>query len=200
MKVYKKQTSTETIPYLDNCYIGVKINDTDVDVTTVFSLYEFFRVSQIDYIQFREYCKTYILPNWISLSIEEQKELVRHNIAPTNEDKLLHFTIEKQFENYVNLVDLEIKARKVRWSLAMKSAAFELLGDQLAQLQMYNDAKPFRDDYIEADLPFLLLWITDGAYPALGIDFSANGFSTKSYYSETIKNKVVSILVNNTII
>ena len=193
MRVYKKQTSSSIQPYLDNCYIGAQIG-SDTDVTTVSSLYEFFRVGQIDYIQFRRYCKEYILPMWSSLTDQEKKELVKHNIAPTAEDKLLYYTLEEQFTNYVTLVDLEIKARRVRWEVAMKTAAFELLDNQLAQLQIYNDAKIFRDDYIEADLPLLLLWLTDSNSLQLGVDFTSNGFSSKPYYSEDTKLKVLQIL------
>ena len=90
---------------------------------------------------------------------------------------------------------MEIEARKDRWHLVMKTAAFEYRANQLVQLQMYNDAKMFRDDYIEADLPHLLFWLTSGAYPALGIDYTANGYSSTGYYNEGIKNKAVAILL-----
>ena len=58
-----------------------------------------------------------------------------------------------------------------------------------------NNADPFKADYIETDLPLLLLWVTSGSLPALGIDFTNIGFSSKPYYSESIKNKVLLILL-----
>lgn len=166
----------------------------------MFSLYEFFRVSQIDYIQFRTYCKTYILPDWSIISEEEKKELVKHNIAPTEEDKLLYYTIEEQRVNFFELLRLEKQARFNRWEYAKQLIAFEYRLNQMNQLLMYQDTKPYKDDFIDADLPYLIYWVMSAALPDLGIDFTTNGFNSKAYYDENIKNKVLSILLNNTLI
>ncbi len=192
MRVFRKSTSTETYPYLDNCYVA--LTSTDIDVTDAFSLYEFFKVQQIDYLQYRKSLKDNRLPIWSSLSNEEKRELVKHNVAPSNEDKLVYYTLEEQQQNYNIIVTLEVIARTNRWNQAMSTAAFDLMGNTLHQLMMYNDAKVYRYDYIEADLPHLVLWLTGGAYPPLNIDFSSNGYPTKSYFNSSTLNKVLQIL------
>jgi len=198
MKVFKKHIYESATPYTNNCYIAtIKENELDVDVTTPFSYFAFVPSGQIDYIQYRDLCKEFILPQWSSISEEEKKELVRHNIAPTEEDKLVHYTIEEQKINFFELLRLEKQARFKRWEYAKQLIAFEYRLNQMNQLLMYQDTKPYKDDFIDADLPYLIYWINSAALPQLGIDFTSNGFNSKSYYSETIKNKVLSILLNN---
>jgi hypothetical protein len=195
MRVFKRSSATETIPYLDNCYIAdVVENIGDVDVTCVFGLKEFFRVGQIDYLQYRKYLKDYLLPDWANLPLEDKVEMVNHNVAPTQEDKDALVSQEQQLMNYVTIVEREVKSRQARWDVSMAKAAFYLFGNDLGRLMMYNDAKVFRNDYIEADLPHLILWLTDGTYPALGIDFTNTGFGSKPYYSEVIKSTCLEIL------
>ena len=194
MRVYKHSTSTDIIPYMDNCYIGEKRNENDIDVTDVYSLFEFCKVNQIDYIQYRNYCKEYLLPNWDNLDKFNKKELVKHNICINNFEKLIYYTIEEQFKNYFTIINYEVNAREERWREAMITAGFMIGNDQLKRLSMYNDTKSFRGDYIEADLPNLILWLTNGTYPALGIDYSSIGFRSKFYYDANIENAVLEIL------
>lgn len=196
MKVYKYADSISETPYLDNCYIGlVPRNENDIDVTNPFNLYEFFRVGQIDYIQYRKYLKQDVLPNWDSLSSIQKIEMVKHNVAPSQLEKDSFFSQAEQIDHYIKIVGLEVEARQARWNEAMSRAAFYLLGNDLARLMMYNDSKIFRNDYIEADLPHLILWISDGSYPQLGIDFTSNGFGSKPYYNQSIKNAVLEVLL-----
>lgn len=62
---------------------------------------------------------------------------------------------------------------------------------------MYKDTKLYKDDFIDADLPYLIYWIMSAALPQLGIDFTSNGFNSKVYYNEGVKNKVLSVLLYN---
>lgn len=198
MKVFKKHIYESAVPYTDNCYLAtVKKNELDVDMSSPFSYFAFVPSGQIDYIQYRTLYKEFILPQWSSISEEEKKELVRHNIAPTEEDKLLYYTIEEQKINFFELLRLEKQARFKRWEYAKQLIAFEYRLNQMNQLLMYQDTKLYKDDFIDADLPYLIYWIMSGVLIELGIDFTNNGFSSKTYYSEDIKNKILSILLNN---
>lgn len=197
MRVYKRHTAISPEPYLDNCYIGEKQNELDIDATSPTSLFEFYRVGMIDYIQYRAFLKEYLLPIYSELTEAEQRIMAQHNVTPTQGDKDLFYTREEQFVHYQLIVQREVKAREKRWNKALALSGFELLGNQLNQLMMYNDCKDFRYDYVEADLPHIIFWFQGASYPPLGIDFTTNGFPSKGYYNEELKNKCLNVFLYN---
>jgi len=198
MKVYRKHTEPNSIPYLDNCYLGNSpLTPEDVDVTSTESLFAFVPSNQIDYIQYRQFCKEELLPNWNTIDESEKIELVRHNIAPDENEKMSRVSIEQHRINYFEILRLERQARANRWEKAKKHIAFEFRLNLLNQLLMYQDTKPYKDDYIDAELPYLIHWIASDANPTLGIDFTTNGFSSKTYYDTSIQTVILDILLNN---
>lgn len=198
MKVYKKHTAVSETPYLDNCYVSATPNDpADTDVTNTKSLLAFVSPGLIDYTQYRDYCKQEILPNWASITEEEKVELVRHNIAPDEVEKMSRVSDAQHRINYFELLRLEKTARYNRWEKAKKYIAYEYRLNLLNQLLMYQDTKEYKDDYIDADLPYLRYWVESAAYPPLGIDFTTTGFSSKPYYLESIRDVVLGILIDN---
>jgi hypothetical protein len=167
------------------------------DVTDLSSLGIFKNSLRIDHIKFRDGCRASILPSWSSLTVSEQKELVSHFIYPVDfiqSDIDAIFTMEEQVENWKRLAEFTKIARYNRWEAARKRVSFDLT--TLESLLFYQDTKPFKDDYIDANLPYLTLWISNGSYAPLEIDFTTTGFSGKSYYTETRKNICLDILVN----
>ena len=200
MKVYQKYNTSSPTPYLDNCYLSTSPQDpNDIDVTSTKSLIAFLPSGQIDYIQFRQFCKDELLPNWINLSEEEKLNLVKHNIAPDENEKLSRVSIQEHEINFYEIIRLEKQARFERWEKAKKYIAFEFRNNQLNQLLMYQDTKLYKDDYIDAELPYLIHWIASNTNPALGIDFTANGFSSKAYFSQPIQTKLLNLLLYNQI-
>ncbi len=102
MKVFKKHMYESAIPYTNNCYIAtIKENELDVDVPTPFSYFAFVPSGQIDYIQYRTLCKEFILRNWSTISEEEKKELVRHNITP--QKKINYYTMLLKSRRLISL-------------------------------------------------------------------------------------------------
>jgi len=198
MKVYQKHTSSSPTPYLDNCYLSSSpLHQDDIDVTSTTSLFSFVPSNQIDYIEFRNYCKQELLPNWSNLPEEEKLNLIKHNIAPNETEKENRVSIEQHRINFFELIRLEKLAREKRWEKAKKHIAFEFRLNQLNQLLMYQDTKPFKDDYIDAELPYLIHWIASNTNLLLGIDFTNNGFSSKSYFDQNLQTKLLEILLEN---
>lgn len=166
------------------------------DITTIDNLFFFFSYLRIDYIRLRDCLKQYFIPVWDSLSPADKKTLVRYYIYPTTftqADIDALFTAQEQKNNWETLAKISRDARANRWEVARQKISFYLT--EIEGLQLYTDTKPFKDDYVDANLPHLIMWIINGAYPPLGIDYTANGFAQKSYYSVERKNVLVDCLV-----
>jgi len=197
------QNAEETyLGFLRRCAIAVSDNydfvaNSMTDETNTQSLCLLRRDEQYDYIVLRDSLKLHILPNFATLSTEDQKILVSYYIYPptfTQADIDALFTTDEQKANWELLADISKVARYKRWEACRQKVSFTLT--QLESLQFYTDTKSFQGDYIDANLPNLTLWLSNGSYPALGIDYTTNGFAQKSYYTEERKNICLDVLVN----
>lgn len=167
------------------------------DVTSVSSLKLLLKSYRIDLIKLRDSSKLYLLPDWNNLSDEDKKYLVSVYIYPitfTQGDIDLLFTETEQLNNWKNLVDITKQNRDARWDYARQKISFYLT--TLEILDLYTSTKSYKGDYEDANLPYLVLWITNGSYPAFGIDFTSNGFAQKTYYTVALRDLLVDILVS----
>lgn len=167
------------------------------EVTSVINLSLFWDKGFMDYIKFRTSIKKNILPIFYECSEADQKTMVSHFIYPddfTQESIDVFFTDEEQKSNWQFLVATTMEGRKARWEIARQKVSFELT--ELESLQFYYDVKRYKDDYLDANLPHLVLWLSSGAYPDLGIDFTETGFSSKPYYTDYRRDLVLDIFVN----
>jgi hypothetical protein len=194
-------SQTDYNGYINNYFI---VNDSynfsgnnSIDVTSVFTLKTFYDINQFDYIVFRDSCKANVITNWSGLSSDEQKELIKYYIYPPSvvqADIDAFYSADEQIVNWVVLADISKQARENRWEATRQKISFNL--SQSATLALYEDTKSFKGDFIDANLPNLVLWLTSGTYPPLGIDYTTTGFSSKPYYSASIESMCIDILVN----
>jgi len=167
-----------------------------MNVTSVPNLNLFLRYFRIDLITLRQSIKLHLLSDWNSLS-EYHSYLISIYIYPdtvTQSTIDSFFTAAEQIENWTSLVNLTRKARANRWDISRQKISFQL--SQFDLFSLYNLTKGFKDDFIEANLPIIILWITSGANESLGVDFSETGFAAQSYYSEDRKNLLLDVLLN----
>ena len=201
MKIAKKIIDTQQPDETYNSFIArvaypVKddydfINNAADDITSIANSNILFSVTIIDTVLHKDVLKGF-LPLWNSLSFDDKKYLVRFYVYPPAEDLLQYYTEDELKMYWSELAALTKTARKQRWEAARLKVSYYLTA--LESLQFYNDTKAYKGDYEDANIPYLTLWLSNGSYPALGIDFITNGFAQKSYYSIDKKNMLLDIL------
>lgn len=207
MKISMPQGSTQLQGesykgFLRRCALSVPdnydfITNNATDATNALSLEILWLDQHYDYIVLRDSLKLHILPNFDTLSLDEKKLLVKYYIYPitfTQTDIDALFTMEEQKINWEILAAISKVARKQRWETCRQKVSFTL--SVLESLQFYNDTKGFKGDYEDANLPNLILWLSNGLNNDLGIDYTTNGFAQKTYYTEERKNICLDILIN----
>lgn len=190
IRVYKKPGIDVITDLFQDCYVSY-VETTDVNVTDYGKLKEFYRVNQIDYISFRNTLKTFDFAN---LNQSEKLNLINEFVAPSYEIMSQFKSNEELEVIYANMVSKEKQARIKRYEEITYIAGFILKENEMYQFMAYNDIKPYKLDYIEVEFPALLAFVTSSSIPELGIDFTSTGFSSKVYYSEELKNRVLQIL------
>ena len=138
--------------------------------------------------------RIYDMKGWEAFKGMSEKEVIAKRLAysmPNNE--LLEVLTEAQIKESKREYVLGSKlARENRWEFLRSELALKV--DQLQSLAFYTDTKVFKGDYIDVGLPNLELWLTNGVYPALGIDFSTTGFSNQPYFSEEMRDMCIAYL------
>ena len=170
----------------DNVSLGI---DEEI-VKDLQASIELYLIDRYDLMSLRKFLKTYILPDQDKLTTDEKIELEKLFIYPQNYTFILSEADQKYYQD--KLVKDEFIVRENRISDCKSIASFYL--DRLSCGMLFNDTKDMFRDYIDAELPHVLFWLTDGVYPILGIDFTTTGFSSKSYYSAQIQSEILFIL------
>ena len=151
-----------------------------------------------DYGYMRDYAKNYFVPSWSGLTFDDRKILIKYFIYPTDislEEWNSYYSESVNFNNWQTLTQTtRDDVRLKRLYAAFARISYDCTTTQVAVI--YLATKPYCIDYWMANLPHLILWITNGSFPALGIDFTTNGFAQMSGYSTDLKNKLLDILVN----
>jgi len=169
-----------------------------IDVTSYDTLMYMHMDNQYDYGVFRDSISAILVPQWNTLSFEDRKNCVEHYRYPsdiTDQEWYSYFTDEEHETNW-NILTAKTrdKVRLLRLFAAFQKISYRMNESQVAVIYMVT--KEFCYDYYYANLPHLLLWITNGSYPALGIDFTNNGFAQMNGYTESIRNELLNIFVN----
>ena len=141
---------------------------------------------------------TYDTNGWESFRSNEEKasaaRLMAYSLAQVELDEVL--TIDEQKQAKLDYVTNSRLSRQNRWEHLRERIAFEV--NQAEALSFYTDTKGFKGDYIDAGLPHLELWLTNGTYPALGIDYSTTGFANQPYFTPTMLQMCIDYLVSGT--
>lgn len=162
------------------------------DITTQQNALIAYRLNMIDAILYKSILKQYFLPNWALLTTEEKRELISVLVYPAATDLRPFCTLEEEIMWTREFGSITRSAREFRWDTARLKMIHGLT--EMESLSFYTDTKPYKDDYLDANIPSLILWLSNGSYPPLGIDFTTNGFAQKSYYTLDRKNTCLDVL------
>ena len=203
MKIAKLKTTdiqTTGPGMLSNYY---KVADTHVftsdedNVTSFDTLYVFCSGGVFDYGIFRDSIRNILIPQWAELLYADRKKCVQHYRYPTN-------ISQAEFDNYFTAAEheknwsvLTTKTRAVR--LQRLFAAFQKISYRLPEAQVaviYMVTKNMCYDYYYANLPHIMLWLQNGSYPALGINYTTNGFAQMAGYSTSLMYELLDIFAN----
>lgn len=187
--------------YIDNYFDVVDDYDfsgnTADDMTSLETLFVFYTINRYDYDVLRTTYKTLYVPNWSGLTFDDKQFLVKHYCYPddiSNEEWLSYYTDDEHFINWNHLVDITRDARLSRLFAAFKVLSFYCTKTQTAII--YMTTKQYCVDYYYGNLPHLIYWITNGSYAPLGINFTSSGFAQMSGYSDEIRDKLLTIIIN----
>ena len=195
------QTSSQGI--LNNYFVVpdsydfVNSSPAAVDVTSFDTLQTFMGAHAFDYQVFRDSLQNNLIPNWANILYTDRKRCVQHYKYPAN-------ISDDEYNSYFSPTDMEanwnmvcVNTRTVR--LERLFAAFQKISYVLTTTQVamiYMTTKQMLIDYYYGNLPHVIFWIQNGAYPPLGINFTTNGFQQISGYSPQLEAELLDILVN----
>lgn len=168
------------------------VANSATDITTQQNALIMYRLDKIDGILYKAILKQWFLPNWATLSVDEKRELIAVLVYPAATDLRPFCTLEEEIMWTREFGSITKRARENRWESARIKMIHGLT--EMDSLSFYVDTKPYKDDYVDANIPSLILWLSNGSYPALGIDFTANGFAQKTYYTIDRKNACLDVL------
>jgi hypothetical protein len=171
--------------------------ETEDSMTSFDTLYVFCCGGMFDYGVFRDSIRDVLVPRWAELFYADRRKCVQHYRYPTN-------ISQEEFDNYFSSAEhernwaiLTTKTRAVR--LQRLFAAFQKISFRLPESQVaviYIVTKQMCYDYYYANLPHIMLWLQNGQYPALGINYTANGFAQMAGYSTSLMYELLDIFVN----
>lgn len=181
--------------------VGFAVKDTydfatelSEDITTVLNCRILFILGAIDLILYKDLLKQNFVPIWNTLTQDEKLECVRNYNYPAPEDLSQYYTDAELEQFWSELVVRTKLDRAARFEAARVKVSYQV--SPLVSLQFYNDTKAFKDDYIDANIPSLYLWLTNGSYMPLGIDFTNNGFAQKPYYTDFMRDFCIDIFID----
>jgi len=131
---------------------------------------------------------------WTSFKgIEEKKSVARvlaYTLTQIELDEVL--TPQEQINAKLFAIANAKIGRVNRWEVLRQQLAVKVTQSQ--SLSFYSDTEIFKGKYIDVGLPHLYMWLTNGIYPPLGIDFTNNGFAETSYYTIEMKQICIDYL------
>ena len=180
-----------------NVYVDIRIEndnyvllETEKLLTNIFILIGFQRTNIIDYNDFRKYAIINILPLWNTLSENEKIVLKSYYIIPND------FTFNSEEEEqqiYKLLVDNATLCRKDRVDSGRSYVSLLYKTQTQKSQDFFIDTEAMMNRFIEGKIPELQAFINNSIIGSFDY-YTANGFSTKSYYTELLKDKLNYIL------
>src|SRR5574343_621732 len=168
------------------------------DVTTLNTLYIFYEYKRYDCGVYRDSLRDNLVQNWNSLSFDDRKECIRAYRYPSDITQSEWDTYFTEQEHEYNWNQVCVNTRE-SLRLPRLFAAFQKVSYRCTEVQtmlIYLQVKDLCYDYYYANLPHLLLWIQNGSYPALGIDYTNNGFAQMDGYTTTLRDELLDIFIN----
>lgn len=164
----------------DDSYVILETEELLVDINLLETI-----VSNklIDYNDLRKYLIVNLLPNWESLTINEQLILKSYYIVPNG-----YVWDSTQTAFYKILVDNATKCRESRIDQGRSYVSLFYITDTQKSMDFFIDTELLMNQYIKGKIPALEAFINDSLIA--GFDYTTNGFSTKSYYNATVKDQL----------
>jgi hypothetical protein len=173
------------------------VANLSIDVTSISALEVFVDRKEIEYGVFRDTINNIYVPNWATTSFSDKKLCVKHYKYPSSISQTefdTYYTLSEHENNWNLIVSRSRDYRMDRLYALFAKITYRCTSNQVVVI--YLSTKAYCFDYYYANLPHLLLWISNGSYPALGIDFTTNGFAQSSGYTVDIKNELLDIILN----
>jgi len=182
-------------------YYPVKDNHTltidEDDVTSVSTLLVFNQNNAFDFGVFRDSLQNNVIPQWANILWEDRKKCVQYYKYPANltpGEFESYFTPDEHQNNWNILTANVRETRRQRLFAAFNKISYEISMNNVAII--YMTTKTMLMDYYYANLPHIIFWVQNGAYPPLGIDYTNNGFAQMPGYSVMLKNSILDIINN----
>jgi hypothetical protein len=172
--------------------------NNSTDVTDPFSLETFMKVNQLEFGVFKASLTGNVVPNWANLTDDQKKKSVQYFKYPGNFQQSDIDAIFSSDEQKYNWGTLTVASRQNQ-RLPRLMAAFDYMSFNFTTLQVtmiYLSTKSYCIDYWLADAPHLMLWITNGTYAPLGIDFTNNGMAQIPGFNTGMRDALLNIFVN----
>lgn len=163
----------------------------DVDYTDISSINNWFSVGtelNYDYLKIRNGAKQYVTDiGYSGLTDETEKILASQQFLIDKGYRDLCHTEEQQYKYWGKFINSSKDCRTERWYNAKAYTSFTL--SELDSVDLALSTKELSENYIEYNIPYLFDWLNgEGQYSG------GTGFSTKSYYTEDLKNNILNKL------
>lgn len=183
-----------------NCRVvdsSYTLNITEEWVHSILVCYTLYGCGRMDFLQYRDYIKYQIVTDltiWSNQTAQEKNQAYQVVQKPASLDQVTDcgVSMETLENHWINLVEQATECRKHRLLLASAKVSFIL--DQMSSFQLNMDTFSMMQMQAVSQAPHLTLWLKSEANPTLGVDYTTTGFASKSYYNETAKNVVLSVL------
>ena len=195
VKLIADTASIETVRVVDNTYI-LLLTEEYVQSAEIAEQFSF--VKRIDYIRFRKYLK-YLADNfWDDLDENNRHICIDNYVKPAELSwEATDYTDPELFAYWVRMVNLEKQCRIERANDCIAKLTWEFTGAQ--SMQAYNDVFQIIEDWKQCEFPELHYWVNSLAGTTLEqtFDHTADGFASKSYYTESRMNLVNELIFND---
>jgi hypothetical protein len=154
-------------------------------------------INILEYGVYRDQLKAQMVPIWGQLSFSIRQTCVKHYCYPvaiTQTEWTTYYTDVEHENNWNVIVNKCRDYRLTRLYAAFAKLSFACTTNQVAVI--YLNTKAMCIDYYYGNMPHLVLWISNGTYPALGIDYSTTGFAQMGGYTTALRDQLIDIINN----
>lgn len=187
---HSKYTEYPVVVYCINVLTDIRIEldsyvltESELQLLDLPLIIECQKAKLIDYNDLRKYLIVYLLPSWDSLSSVEQALLKSYYIVPND-----YVWEANQLSLYKMLVYNATACREARIDDGRSYVSLFYINDVQKSIDFFIDTELLMNQYVKGKIPALQAFINDDKIASF--DYTTNGFSTKSYYSSSIKDQL----------
>lgn len=153
-------------------------------------------IGKIDIYTLKNILEVHILPTWNSQDYTDKKTMTQYLVTPDSEldpgfNMGDYWSPTEVDANKTNLIEKNIDAAKARFKALRRFFRIQLLDDTFPEadaMDLYDTVKPMFDRWMDVGNTEVFDYFkSEGSH-------SGNGFSTRPYYSEQMKDAILSII------